>query len=143
MAASQDTSFVDLLKTRIQQKCINYGPFGCLLWQGARWGKSPYGKLAVTMPGSGRRMYFRVHRLAYYLYNYFNPLQTESENILDFSLPSHDETGHIIEVSHICHNALCTNPQHLVLELHSTNMERIHCSKQGICTHPHSPYCLI
>lgn len=143
MAASVDTSFTDQLKDRIKQKSTKFGQFHCLLWQGAKWGKSSYGKLAVTLPGSSRRVYFRLHRLVYMLYHNFNPLHAGNEHFHKFSLPSHDENGNIMDVSHLCHTPLCTNPDHLILELHSTNMECIHCKNQGSCTHQHSPHCLM
>ena len=47
------------------------------------------------------------------------------------------------ECSHLCNQKLCCRPEHLVLEPHSTNMERVHCFGQGLCTRNHHPYCLL
>ena len=35
--------------------------------------------------------------------------------------------GGRLEVSHLCHEKLCINLVHLVLEPHARNLERIHC----------------
>lgn len=143
MSAHIDTEFVDLLKSRIDKKCLKFGQFDCFLWQGAKWGKSSYGKVAVKLPGSDRRAYFRVHRLVYMLYNNFNPLHAETDHKSKLTLSSHDDKGNLMDVSHLCHNTLCTNPGHLLLELHCINMERLHCKHQGSCTLAHTPHCII
>jgi hypothetical protein len=45
-----------------------------------------------------------------------------------------------IDISHLCHNRKCFNPQHLVRETHAKNWDRIHCHGGAHCKH--EPACL-
>ena len=38
-----------------------------------------------------------------------------------------------MEVSHLCHVPLCDNVEHLSLEPHATNTERLKCVNRGSC----------
>ena len=40
------------------------------------------------------------------------------------NIPTRNEDGVTIEMSHLCHNSLCVNPTHLILEEKITNIER-------------------
>ena len=110
------------------------GPHGCTLWQGyicVKAGKYQYGKVRNPFPGGPRRMY--VHKLVYYLHVGENPADQAART----------DTGSPCEISHLCHQSLCTNFQHLCRESHHVNQERIHCKNQGLCSKCHSPHCLL
>jgi len=44
-----------------------------------------------------------------------------------------------LEVSHLCHEPLCINAEHLSLESHSCNTDRLRCVNRGLC-HGHKPH---
>ena len=104
-------------------------PNGCRLWTG---GPSPekcsYGKKRTLYPtivgDHAPSQVVYVHRLAYMV----------SRKVVELP-PS-------LEVSHRCHNPRCIKPQHLCLESHELNSERITCRLQGMCTQNHSPHCI-
>ena len=106
-----------LLGQKISDKSI-ISAVGCRVWLGSRT-TSGYGKIYVnvrTLEGSQfQTSNVAVHRLAYYLRN--GPMIT---NI------SYD-------VSHLCHNKLCTNTDHLSFEPRVTNSQRTTCVGEGIC----------
>ena len=110
--------------------CPSVGTHGCLEWQGAKTRNGGYGRLVLGVPGGGKKE-FRVHRLQYMVMN----------RILE--IPRTDENGSLLDVSHLCHNSVCVTPEHLILELHSKNMERRSCKAQGLCTKNHTPHCLL
>ena len=110
------------------------GPHGCTMWQGGIWrraGKYSYGRIRNPFPGPPERM--TVHKLVYFLHKRQRPCD----------LPQRDAHGSPYEISHICHQTLCTNMQHLVRETHSINQERLHCKNQGHCSQTHTPFCLM
>lgn len=104
------------------------GRHGCILWEGAKY-SSGYGRIRNTFPGPPNEIH--VHRLMY------------MASIKSSTLEKVDEAGHVLDVSHICHCKSCVKPEHLVLENHETNMERMHCISQGVCTRNHLPHCLL
>lgn len=124
----------DRIVQLISSKTVKSGEFNCLIWQGARWGTSGYGKIAIDMHDGTGRKYFRAHRIAYALRYHSGTFP---------AIPSHDNTGSPVEISHLCNNKLCLNTEHLTLESHMNNMERMSCFAQGHCIKAHSPYCLI
>ena len=105
---------------------------GCIIWKKAKT-SAPQGKQYARKknPFPGRPKYTTAHRLMYMAHN----------RMMD--LPRFDEDGCRMEVSHLCHENLCQNIDHLTYESHETNMERHHCKKQGRCTHAHEPHCII
>ena len=104
---------------------------GCVAW-GGYVDKSGYGVQKVNWPTEGMKKE-RAHRLAYMI----------KHKISRNDMLVRDENSNRIECSHLCHNRLCVNPEHIVLEPHATNLERIHCKGQGICARCHEPYCLL
>ena len=100
----------------------------CKIWIGCRDSEG-YGKKRVTWP-NGRKTLTRVHRLAYMAHH--NSLK----------LPTVNNFGETLEVSHLCHNKLCVNPDHLILETPNNNMLRIHCRRAGVCTMAHVLPCI-
>ena len=101
----------------------------CNLWLGARTGNGLYGRKQVSLP-DGTRKLMRVSRVIYMI-------QQRTLNV-----PTSNEDGVTIEMSHLCHNSLCVNPTHLILEEKITNIERKHCFYQGFCTENHNPLCI-
>ena len=48
------------------------------------------------------------------------------------------------QASHLCHKKRCYNPDHVILEDPSINMQRVHCVAEGKCrTHGGAPPCMI
>jgi len=109
---------------------IIVGRFDCAEWQGAKTKHGGYGRVVVQLP-SVEKKEFRAHRLQY----------MTSHKIFD--IPSHDEHGSKVEISHICHKVDCVNPAHLVLEPHAVNMERLACKNDRVCSKKHTPHCLL
>lgn len=105
--------------------------YGCVAWNGYV-DKLGYGVQNVNWPVEGAKKE-RAHRLAYMI----------KHRISRNDMPRLDNNNNKIECSHLCHNKICVNSEHLVLEPHATNQERIHCKGQGICSKSHEPYCLI
>lgn len=119
-------TFWDKLSRSLSKKSLKVGG-ECILWTGST-DRHGYGKKKVKWP-EGDQKVERVHRVAYML------------NTRLVSLPHSDASGAFLDVSHICHNKLCINPDHLVLETHLANMSRIHCHYSGVCSLEHSPAC--
>ncbi|CAG2188496.1 unnamed protein product [Mytilus edulis] len=105
---------------------------GCIEWSGTKKGKSGYGIQVVKWP-QGEKKREAAHRVAYMI----------RHKLTRYDMPRVDENNNTIECSHICHNASCVNVNHLVLEPHAINLDRLHCKNQGLCSKSHKPYCLI
>lgn len=139
--------YIDSVKFTIFRtgKVLELGQGGgsCMIWTGAHWGSTSYGKIALRLPSNPKkRLYFRLHRLIYSITNM--PIPKYAVDItVDSLTPAHlDQEGRALDVSHICHKANCINPEHLVLEVHNTNMDRITCKLQNTCTKDHFPHCI-
>lgn len=102
---------------------------GCRVWKGCidRYG---YGTKRVTWPDGSVKLE-RVHRVSYMAHH----------RIFRQDMP-HREADGLLEISHICHNKLCIEPNHLVLESHETNCERRSCQLVGECVRNHVPPCI-
>ena len=87
----------------------------CVIWTAATTGeKVKYGVVKVRFRCGNRRT-VKAHRLSYMLYR----RQTFM-------------TAHL-DASHLCHNSLCVNAEHVRLEPHSVNVQReIHVRKLAI-----------
>lgn len=101
----------------------------CVLWTGAtsRSKGTEYGVIRCKWKDRWRRYY--VHRLAL---------------IFDRGYHLEDlEKG--MDVSHLCHNALCITPSHLSYEPHRVNRVRSACVTAGVCTNHFGlfPPCLL
>ena len=102
------------------------------MWTGAATGtnKNKYGKKTVTKLELGlKNKSMSVHRLVYMYTHYDTRILHAKENNL--------------EVSHLCHNSLCANSEHLTLEPHSDNAERRTCNLMHHCSKAHTPFCLL
>lgn len=96
-------------------------PNGCIEVLQMGKNKQGYPRINVTVPGIGQRTFIAA-RLMYICHN----------RQLDF--PN--------DVSHLCHNRLCINIQHLVHEPRLTNLSRKTCKNARACTNLHQPPCL-
>ena len=122
---------------KILQKCqYLQNTHGCIIWTGATSNAGRYGRMRnpfknlINQPST-----MSVHRLVYLLHNI---------NIFsDKKIPNFGVDGEVLHVSHICHNSLCVNIDHLILEPQKTNNEREACNAQKHCLGTHLPICLL
>ena len=127
-----DAKFRRIIARILAKTEKNVGQHACIVWQGATTNKNKnpvYGK--VRNPFNTGPTQTQVHRLLYMAQNRLEELQHTGRG------------GEKMEVSHLCHNSLCVNIDHLVFESHEKNMERVHCKRQGSCTRNHMPNCLL
>ena len=108
-------SFYERLRIRIVKWTPNKKAYnkGCWEWDGPRKSGSSYGTCNLYIPG-GDQMRVNAHRASYIAHNQ------------RFVLP--------YDISHLCHECKCVNPNHLSHETHAINMEREICCKAGGCT---------
>ena len=109
---------------RIQRKSRQGESSDCILWTGAttqsRANSPSYGYMKVKLPSSQTRKSLRVHVLAYLVTNI---------RLRDILLSKDRD----FDISHLCHNSLCTNIQHLVAEDKALNNLRKACKRSGHC----------
>ena len=135
-ATVEKTSIMEAFWNKIsldldKKSLYNCGRHDCTEWGGAR-DHGVYGKKSVVWP-DGTKTMERTHRLSFML----------SKKLLRHQLPRRSASGEPLEVSHLCHNSICIKAEHLVLEPHSINMERMGCRIRQLCTRGHSPFCLL
>lgn len=98
-------------KVKISTKCMLAANMQCNLWTGTT--SKGYGVINVSFgPKEWRQM--PVHRAAYFAHK-------------SVYLPKE------IEISHLCHNALCVRIDHLSAEPHHVNMNRLLCVNREQC----------
>lgn len=105
----------------------------CRLWTGTSkmCSGTKYGVINVKV-GDGRWRQLFVHRLAF---QFFKGWALE-----DMDLGAGEGTV----VSHLCHNSLCVNPDHLAWESQATNTSRNACVINRQCSqHGGQPDCLL
>lgn len=96
-------------------------PGGCLEVPNIKQNKHGYPEFRLTIPGIGQK-----HLLAARL----------------MFMCHHKQLKVIDDVSHLCHNRLCININHLVNESRTINLNRQVCRNTGVCTQLHAPPCL-
>lgn len=95
----------------------------CRFWTKAL-SKDGYGVVKYKHPVTGWHT-THAHRLAYMV-------DSRSDNLAG------------LHVSHLCHNQLCVNPQHLSAEAAAINADRVRCVNRNDCsTHGPHPPCLL
>ena len=104
--------FFKFLTLKLNSKLQPANERGCKLWDGCN---SKYAKMLVQFPGNEKKTYYS-HRLVYMC------------SVLELDLSEE------MEVSHLCHNTRCCSIEHLSLEPHYINCERVDCKKTGTCT---------
>jgi len=107
-------NFFDKLDFKIDENCLPWGVRGtCMMWNGYKT-KIGYGHariMSFMMPEEGYKQIL-IHRAAYML------------KIKQTSRPPIPEG---LEVSHLCNDKACANPEHLTLETHRSNHIRSQC----------------
>jgi hypothetical protein len=111
-----------IARIKSQSEFVHNG-LGCHRWLGTTKQGGMYGVIKLSVPGY-KPCVKNVHR-ALYMCHYKN-----------LHLPA------ALDVSHICHMTKCVNIDHLVLESHVTNMERLECKNDGKCSMKHRPPCI-
>lgn len=102
-----------LLERKFSKKVFRYDDNNlCHLWAGSV-SRDGYGYLQIMIRGKSRKL--AAHRLSFFIGHGFTRLD-----------PS-------LHVSHLCHNKLCVNLDHLSLEPASVNLARRTCVKENKC----------
>lgn len=128
LSVIMDAIFVEHYSEKLSSKSELAQNNTCRLWTGSvKPGKQPpYGIIHIKIDDKWTTI--AVHRLAYALNH--NLKLSDMERTLD--------------VSHLCHNSLCTNADHLSYEPHYINNNRITCKGRGHCLgHDNYPLCMI
>jgi len=128
-----DEAFYATYQAKLKQKTVLAPNGQCLLWTGTRCrlaggSESQYGIIYAKCKqlgggGLGWRS-MRVHRFAYMLH-------------------VKSELSPEMHCSHLCHNSLCINVDHLILETPFVNGNRKLCAREKKCIgHAQSPPCI-
>ena len=126
-------AYVELWKKKLEAKSVQMDS-GCIIWQGTSEDKSRskngsllYGIITAKLPNETKIKRLRVHRVAYF-----------NEHFPNYDLYD------CLPISHICHNSLCINPNHLSREEQLINNQRKKCIEQGVCCcHGNHPDCIL
>ncbi len=98
----------------------------CRLWTKAI-NRDGYGVIKFKSPTDFSWKTTTTHRLSFVVFN-----RGSFEDIIN------------LEISHLCHNRLCVNKDHLYAETHAQNMERGMCINRNTCLgHLNHPACLV
>ena len=117
-------AYFELTRAKILAKSVKAdNGLGCIIWTGTKKSKSEYGVIKISPPGL-KPIVRGVHRVIFMC------------SIKIFDIPRE------MDVSHICHNPLCVNIEHLTKEPHIINMHRIECANVNFCTRQHEPFCI-
>lgn len=109
---------------RIEAKTSNIPTaLGCHEWQGGLKTNSNYGVIKIHPPGQNITTR-SVHRIKY------------------LCLIKNLNVDRGLDISHICHNPKCLTTEHLTLEAHEINMNRVACFNEKTCSGEHQPECL-
>ena len=101
-------AFYENMKKRILLKVNISANSNCWIWAGGLDSEIKYGRIGYVDPASGDSKRKNVSRVAYMV---FHKVWGADPGL---------------DCSHLCHNTLCCNPDHLVLELRSINNNRNH-----------------
>ena len=118
-------TYLQQLQEKLAMKSEICGPKGCVEWRGGRSG--PYGVMKLKFFRFPTSKVMRVHRVQYMI---------TSKNF-DLNPQMH--------VSHLCHNSLCINENHLSYETREINMQREQCKHfipKHCIGHPGQPDCI-
>ena len=124
-----NTAWFNHHKAILEEHSESEGPLKCQIWKRGGVGKPghKYGTVRVKFPWRNQSQNVYVHRLSYMCYR------------KSFNLPK------ALHVSHLCHNTLCINPEHLSLEPQHINNARKNCTGRvppECCGHGIYPKCM-
>ena len=105
----------------------------CLVWTGCLTSDQNYGVITRNMKCCSKQKPWRVNRIAFALANYDGNLETFSEILCDSSF----------HISHLCHNSLCIQYDHLSRERQIVNNNRIACHNYMDCYGHNERDCLL
>ena len=112
------------IKSKLDIKAVDQ----CWVWRGTlrACGGVQYGVIRVKFPWLAQSKPVGVHRATYMV------------KINSYHVPEG------LDVSHLCGHSLCCNPNHLYLEPHHINNNRIHCHNISRCLgHGTYPDCIL
>lgn len=119
------SDFVDKYRKILIERAILSENGLCQLWHST---SKNYGRISIKFDGVCKTVY--VHRLSYF--------------INKGDIASLWDTSITFESSHLCHNSLCINADHISLEPKQINNERKICHNKKRCTqHDHYEDCLL
>ena len=120
-------AFLNKYKAKLNDFSVPARNGQCVIWTGATHKNGKYGVVQYKHPLNNTWHSIHAHRLAKLL----------SLRLLD--MPPY------IDASHICHNSLCVNPDHISFEPHGFNNQRQICVVANKCFgHPDPlPECLV
>jgi hypothetical protein len=115
--ANPDSIIADI-RDRFNKKWIIAPNASCHMWTAAHSGD--YGVMKVQWPGCKKKLGY-AHRISFIL-SHLN------------AFPTYNPVNNI---SHLCHNPLCVNPEHLSHEPYTVNARRKNCHDSGRCSNNH------
>ena len=127
--------FIFQYRAQILSKCQLDDKTSCLIWHGPL-SNGMYGKVSYTYHVKDEdgclkslKHYTSAPRLIY---------ATANNSIYLLN----KEYRHV-EISHLCHNRLCCNIEHLEAETKSINSSRTKCKNKGHCSEDHDSPCIL
>lgn len=110
----------------LDNNCVLSSNGRCMIWTGPVTHTGKYGVVRYRHPDTGVWKTVTAHRCRVMI------------TTRDLNLNSN------LDASHLCHNNLCVMINHISMEPHSTNNNRIHCKHSNKCTgHGEYPDCLL
>ena len=113
---------------KLSDKCINVADSDCLIWTGKPHKTTGYGQYRYLDPRSPELGYLTrsAQRMAVMI------------ALRNLDIPQN------LQASHLCHNKLCVNVEHISLEENATNNQRKNCVSEQRCTgHGDKPACIL
>jgi hypothetical protein len=123
-----EASFIDKYAGKLSENAHLAPNNACIIWHGTVKSQKdpPYGVICIKVEQVWKSV--GVHRLKYMLANNIHPNELDGDQ----------------DVSHLCHNSLCINIDHLSLEPRHINNNRIACKGRGFCfEHDQYPPCMM
>ena len=132
------TSWCEKYKKKLESNIHNTGNNACHAWTGPlTCGKHKYGRFRFTNLISKKYQETSAHRAYFMISNRLPQLEPKTE--ISSQYPSQ-----IFEVSHLCHNTVCLNMNHLSYEPRSINLSRKTCKLANDCSgHGIFPNCML
>ena len=108
-------AYFENLREKLSKKSILAPNGQCQFWTGSLTTSKKYGVVTFKELNTQKWKQMHAHRMAVVI--------SEGSFAIDKNL----------DASHLCHNALCINRQHISLETHCVNNNRQSCVSLGVC----------